>query len=274
MKKWVLDCFSNKRASTFPTSSISCEYDATLRKIFPAFVIDDIKVGRKPPVRHHEVCICFMDIVGYTKMVENVDPALVFEYLNAIFEIVDKYVNKYDLYKLETIGDCYVTVGGLYGQRNQERSMLAFAKHVLNDVSQIKYPGDDDDKEYTQVRVGLHSGPVCSGIIGTNNPRFCLVGESMNVAARMEQKSQAYRIRMSKEFKDKLSPDQKDIVNFTQYWEYSSIDIKGKNEHDTYLSGRFASNNGSFADGHDISERRLCAPPSFYNNRVYDDSTD
>ncbi|GIL56332.1 hypothetical protein Vafri_11715 [Volvox africanus] len=151
---------------------------------------------------HEQVTLLFADIKGFTPMCKEVQPFQVMRMLNDLFSRWDALLGTYGVHKVETIGDCYFVAGGLFcydgdgmvvvrdrSSGNQQpdphhaRRVFEFAKAMLVAASAVPLPTSG---EPVQIRVGIHSGPVVSGVVGTRMPRFCLFGDTVNTAARME----------------------------------------------------------------------------------------
>ncbi|OTF72368.1 hypothetical protein BLA29_012714 [Euroglyphus maynei] len=107
------------------------------------------------------------------------------EILNNLFVTFDKIVNKYDVYKVETIGDAYLAVSGLPNRNTNHAEQIAFlALEFIYCTSHFKI--DHMPNIPLRIRVGIHTGSVIAGVVGLNNPRYCLFGDSVNVASRLE----------------------------------------------------------------------------------------
>ncbi|GFH19270.1 guanylate cyclase domain-containing protein [Haematococcus lacustris] len=125
---------------------------------------------------HENVTILFTDIIGFTTMSRQVAPAQVMQYLNELFTRFDELVDLYQIHKVETAGDCFVAAGGLmtldedgFTVLGSTKQVLAFAKAVLRCAATVPMPHNGLP---TQVRVGMHTGPVVTGLIGTKLPKF------------------------------------------------------------------------------------------------------
>ena len=131
-----------------------------------------------------QVTILFADIVGFTSMSKEVDPAEVMHFLNTLYSRYDQLLDEWGVYKVETVGDCYVVAGGLIeldedgfgcvvhadtGAHAQK--VFGFAKAMVAEAQQVLMP---HNQQPVLLRVGLHSGPIVSGIVGTRMPKFCL----------------------------------------------------------------------------------------------------
>ncbi|KXZ44772.1 hypothetical protein GPECTOR_62g887 [Gonium pectorale] len=147
---------------------------------------------------HRHVTVLFADIVGFTTMCNELEPLQVMAFLNGLFTRFDSLCDIYGVYKVETIGDCFMVVGGLItvdedgfkavrqdGSEDELHAVkvMSFAKAMQREVHGITMPHNG---EPLRLRVGLHSGPVTSGIVGSKMPRFCLFGDTVNTASRME----------------------------------------------------------------------------------------
>ncbi|KAI8465323.1 MAG: nucleotide cyclase [Monoraphidium minutum] len=152
----------------------------------------------KMALHHEQVSILFADIVGFTSMAKTQPPDVVMDLLNDLFTRFDMMLEEYSVYKVETIGDCYMVAGGLIftdaqGYRSVLQSQvdplhaqhtLRFARAMLAAAAEVPMPGCGGAP--VQLRVGIHSGPVVSGVVGARMPRFCLFGDTVNTASRME----------------------------------------------------------------------------------------
>ncbi|KAG2490277.1 hypothetical protein HYH03_011229 [Edaphochlamys debaryana] len=193
---------------------------------------------------HPQVTILFADIQGFTPMCKQLPACVVMKFLNDLFVRFDSLLDVHGVYKVETIGDCYVVAGGLIAEDadgmaavqgggvsdpRQANQVFSFAQAMLHAAAAVTLPTTG---EPVRIRVGIHSGPVVSGVVGTRMPRFCLFGDTVNTASRMESTSQAGAIHASSDTFVLLSPDQR------QGWAPTGgIEVKGKGRMDTFLWG-------------------------------------
>ena len=166
---------------------------------------------------HEDVTILFTDIVGFTKISSTCSPAEVMIMLNKLFSIFDLVSERHNIYKVETIGDAYMCAAGLNLKTEKERMkdsedgccshkgklevgqadpishatrMLNFAQDILKDTKDFVLPNE----ESLQIRIGVHTGDCMTGIVGMKMPRFCLFGDTVNTASRMESSGVPGRI--------------------------------------------------------------------------------
>ncbi|KAG2492666.1 hypothetical protein HYH03_009081 [Edaphochlamys debaryana] len=164
---------------------------------------------------HPGVTILFADIVGFTSMCHAATPLTVMAFLNQLYSRFDAMIDIYKVYKVETIGDCYMVAGGLVaydddgyksvisGSEDALHAVRAmeFAKAMLRASRGVRMPHTG---EPVQLRIGLHSGPVTSGVVGASMPRFCLFGDTVNTASRMESTCRPGCIHVSEATRQRL----------------------------------------------------------------------
>jgi adenylate cyclase len=147
-------------------------------------VAERLKRGEVPIVDHlADVSVMFIDLAGFSQLAATLPPADLVELLNQVFSRYDRLAAPNGLEKIKTIGDSYMVVGGLFGQRPDHLEAMAdMALQVLNEIERLNRTSDIK----LGVRIGLHSGPVTAGIIGKSKFAYDLWGETVNLASRME----------------------------------------------------------------------------------------
>ncbi|XP_025264007.1 uncharacterized protein LOC105258860 isoform X2 [Camponotus floridanus] len=204
--------------------------DTLLFQMLPPSVAQQLKQTQQVPAEYYEaVTVYFSDIVGFTEIAAENTPLEVVTFLNSIYKLFDARIECYDVYKVETIGDSYMVASGL-PVRNGDKHVSEIATMALDllaasSVFQVpKRPG-----ERLQIRSGAHTGPVVAGIVGSKMPRYCLFGDTVNTASRMESTGEALRIHISLEMKKAL-----DAVGGFKIEHRGLVDVKGKGLMDTY----------------------------------------
>nr|XP_034310406.1 atrial natriuretic peptide receptor 1-like isoform X2 [Crassostrea gigas] len=161
--------------------------DELLYQILPRSVADKLKTGcMVEPEAYACVTISFSDIVGFTSLSSQSTPLQVIDFLNDLYICFDKTIENFDVYKVETIGDAYMVVSGL-PTRNGDQHVVEIARmscSILENAKKFKIKHIPDHR--LSVRIGIHSGPVCAGVVGQKMPRYCLFGDTVNTASRME----------------------------------------------------------------------------------------
>ncbi|XP_006170026.1 heat-stable enterotoxin receptor [Tupaia chinensis] len=166
--------------------------------LLPRLVVKSLKEkGIVEPEFYEEVTIYFSDIVGFTTICKYSTPMEVVDMLNDIYKSFDQIVDHHDVYKVETIGDAYMVASGL-PKRNGNRHAIDIAKMALDILS---FMGTFELEHLPGlpiwIRIGVHSGPCAAGVVGIKMPRYCLFGDTVNTASRMESTGLPLRIHVS-----------------------------------------------------------------------------
>ena len=172
------------------------------------------------------VSILFADFVGFTSMVENTDPGDLIRDLGIYFSGFEKIINKYEVRKVKTIGDCFMCVSGIPSQKGTHAiNMCLAATDMLKFVDAINAQNVIFDKPQWHLRIGIHSGPVIAGSLGNV---FDIWGDAVNIAARVESMGEADKIHIT----EKTSYYLKDQFNLIQRGE---VELKGKGKWSTFF---------------------------------------
>ncbi|KAK5856644.1 hypothetical protein PBY51_008227 [Eleginops maclovinus] len=216
------------------TSLYKAERDRADRLNFmllPGPVVRSLKeTGRVEPELFEEVTIYFSDIVGFTTLCHYSTPMEVVDMLNDIYKNFDSILDHHDVYKVETIGDAYMVASGL-PKRNGDRHAVDIA-HMALDM--LAFVGTFELQHLPGIplwiRIGVHSGPCAAGVVGNKMPRYCLFGDSVNTASRMESTGLPLRIHASQSTINIL---QRTDCNF-EYEKRGETYLKGKGKEMTY----------------------------------------
>jgi len=166
-----------------------------LFKIMPRKAIKKLHRGQTVIERYNMVTIFFSDIVGFTNMAGTMRPVQVMKMLNALYKEFDRIAAKHDVYKVETIGDAYMVVGGCPDRCNGVRGAEKVALFAIDIIKMVKEEFRTENGSSIQIRCGLASGPVVAGVVGNAMPRYCLFGDTVNLASRMESTSKTMKIQ-------------------------------------------------------------------------------
>ncbi|CAI9730995.1 speract receptor-like [Octopus vulgaris] len=169
-----------------------------LSQMLPRKVANDIREGNKIDPEYFEcVTVFFSDIANFSNICEESNAFEIVDFLNETYNIFDEVLDDYDVYKVETISDSYMVVSGL-PEKNENRHAGEIAKMALDLMSMVTvFEIPHMPKSTLQLRIGIHSGPVVSGVVGKLMPRYCLFGDTVNTASRMESSCYALRIQVS-----------------------------------------------------------------------------
>jgi class 3 adenylate cyclase len=197
-----------------------------LQNVLPKAIAERLKAGQRTIVDSFiDSTVLFADIVGFTRIAAKQSPHRTVQLLNEIFSSFDRIAEQLELEKIKTIGDAYMLVSGVPSMRNDHAEACAHAAfemleavRVFNHRHQLAW----------SIRIGMNSGPVVAGIIGTRKFSYDLWGDTVNIASRMESHGQPGQIQIS-EITMKL------LGNKFDFQPQGEIDIKNSAPMPTYL---------------------------------------
>uniref|UniRef100_A0A8C9L144 Guanylate cyclase n=1 Tax=Serinus canaria TaxID=9135 RepID=A0A8C9L144_SERCA len=202
-----------------------------LSQMLPPSVAEALKTGGTvEPEYFDQVTIYFNDIVGFTSISALSEPIEVVDLLNDLYSLFDAVLGNHDVYKVETIGDAYMVASGL-PKRNGNKHAAEIANmslDILSSVGTFKMRHMPDIP--LRIRIGLHTGPCVAGVVGLTMPRYCLFGDTVNTASRMESTGLPYRIHVSQSTVDILQ-------NLNEGYEIiprGKTELRGKGVEETY----------------------------------------
>ncbi|KAM9385908.1 atrial natriuretic peptide receptor 1 [Pholidichthys leucotaenia] len=201
-----------------------------LYQILPHSVAEQLKRGETVQAEAFDsVTIYFSDIVGFTALSAESTPLQVVTLLNDLYTCFDAIIDNFDVYKVETIGDAYMVVSGLPVRNGKlhAREIARMSLVLLDAVKNFRIRHQPD--QLLRLRIGIHSGPVCAGVVGLKMPRYCLFGDTVNTASRMESTGEALKIHVSEATRLVLQ----DFSCF-QLQLRGEVEVKGKGRMRTY----------------------------------------
>ncbi|MBL7775113.1 MAG: adenylate/guanylate cyclase domain-containing protein [Saprospiraceae bacterium] len=201
-----------------------------LLNILPAETMQELKkFGHSNTRRHEMVTVLFSDFKDFTRISEILPPEQLVANLDYCFQAFDRIVQVRGLEKIKTVGDCYVCAGGL---TNSEAGSAAAVVRAAQDMIAALQTFNDqqaaEGKPAFEARIGIHTGPLVAGIVGIKKYAYDIWGDTVNIAARMEQSSEGGRINIS-EATFELVKDQFNCVY------RGKVDAKGKGPVDMYF---------------------------------------
>ncbi|MDF0553174.1 adenylate/guanylate cyclase domain-containing protein [Kamptonema sp. UHCC 0994] len=197
-----------------------------LLNILPQPIAERLKQGQNNIADGFaEVTILFADIVGFTEISSRVSPQELVDLLNQIFSAFDRLSEEYGLEKIKTIGDNYMVAGGLPMPHPDHAELIA---EMALDMQQEILRFSIECGKPLNIRIGINTGPVVAGVIGTKKFIYDLWGDAVNTASRMESQGIPGKIQVS-------SSTYKLLCDKYLFEERGIIQVKGKGEMTTYL---------------------------------------
>ncbi|KAG1663194.1 Soluble guanylate cyclase 88E [Nymphon striatum] len=233
--------------------------DQLLYQMIPKAVADRLRQGAGSV----ETCqyfdattILFSDVVGFAEISCKISPMQIVALLNGMYSLFDKLSEVHQVYKVETIGDSYMVVCGAPEKNSMHAIKICeMGLDMVNVIGQLEDPSTGDK---LQIRVGIHSGAVVAGVVGLKAPRYCLFGDTVNTASRMESNSEALKIHISEYTRMYLKEE----------WEVKlrgNVQVKGKGAMNTYwligkVGGQRAPSRTSCCDDRPSEKRNRQCP--------------
>jgi len=172
--------------------------DLLLLNILPSRTAKELKEKGKVEARKFKaVTVMFTDFQAFTRHSQNLSPEKLVKSVDHFFSAFDKIIEKYGLEKIKTIGDAYMCTGGLISKGPMQPIKVIHAAFEILDFMKKESESDNDDIAHFDVRIGINTGPVVAGVVGTKKFAYDIWGDTVNVAARMETNSQAGMINIS-----------------------------------------------------------------------------
>ncbi|UWQ09219.1 adenylate/guanylate cyclase domain-containing protein [Aliiroseovarius crassostreae] len=169
-----------------------------LHSIMPETVAHELRQnGGVVPRRFENATVMFADFVGFTAHAETLDPMILVQILDQYYSEFDRIAAKHGVEKVKTIGDAYMCIAGLGDDRASADRMLQAAQNCLKYVKTVRPFGIAEDMPLWQIRIGINSGPVSTGVIGQDRLSFDVWGDTVNLAARLVRASHVNSMLLS-----------------------------------------------------------------------------
>jgi class 3 adenylate cyclase len=206
--------------------------DSLLLNILPDEIAEELKrFGRSYARKHNQVSVLFADIKGFTLVAETLSPEKLVTALDEVFRAFDNIVDKYDMEKIKTIGDAYMCACGL--PRSDTDNAIKAIKTAIDMQQFIHGFGlacRIQNLPEFEIRIGIHTGPVIAGVVGSRKFAYDIWGDTVNIASLMEQHGEVGKINISANTYALI----KDCYDCT---ERGKIEVKSKGGIDMFFVG-------------------------------------
>lgn len=226
----LIQKLNDKLISYVPLDKTSLKLEL-LKKILPFELEDKYLTQSKEYKPYNMICVLFTDIVSYTELAKMYDDHVIYKMLNDIYNRFDAIVIRYgNLQKIETIGDAYMVVGDIYTNdtKNHVKNIILLAIDFLNEIKNIQSPNNKP----LELRVGINIGKVVVGILGVEIPRLCVIGNTVNVASRLQTTAKSNTIQISKHVYE--IANETDFGKDIQFEHNKNVFLKNIGTTDTY----------------------------------------
>ncbi|XP_066940085.1 atrial natriuretic peptide receptor 1 [Macrobrachium rosenbergii] len=224
-----LEALVQERTADYLEEKRRCE--EVLYQLLPKSVASQLIAGKSVVAETYDsVTIYFSDIVGFTALSAQSTPLQVVDLLNDLYTRFDAIIENFDVYKVETIGDAYMVVSGLPVRNDtcHVREISGMSLALLKEVETFTIRHRPEDK--LKLRIGIHTGPCVAGVVGLKMPRYCLFGDTVNTASRMESNGLPLKIHVSPTTCSLLCQHYPSFVLECR----GEVDMKGKGRVTTY----------------------------------------
>ena len=153
-----------------------------LYNVLPQAVAARLKAGEAVADAFSDVTVIFADLVGFSGITKRLSPGHLVKLLNGFFSAADQCAERHGIEKVKTIGDAYLAVSGGMSSTNDVPAALNFSRDLMSEVGALASDSGIDLK----VRIGIHTGPVVGGVIGSSRLSYDYWGDTMNIASRLQ----------------------------------------------------------------------------------------
>ncbi len=173
--------------------------DELLLNILPKQVAEELKKNAKvAPRKYKQVTVLFTDFKGFTQQAEKMSAEKLVNELDTIFRAFDHILPKHNVEKIKTIGDSYMCAGGLPTPNNTNATdVVNAALEMLSFLNKLKKERQKNKQAFFEVRIGIHTGAVIAGVVGTKKFAYDIWGDTVNTASRMESSGEPGKINIS-----------------------------------------------------------------------------
>jgi len=173
--------------------------DELLLNILPSETADELKSNGAVKARNFElVTVMFTDFKGFTYMAEKLSAQELVSEIDYCFKAFDQIIFEHNIEKIKTIGDAYMCAGGLpVANKTNPLDVVKAALEIQKFMTRLKQEKESQGLPCFEVRIGIHTGPVVAGVVGTRKFQYDIWGDTVNIAARMESSGEVEKVNLS-----------------------------------------------------------------------------
>lgn len=204
--------------------------DELLLNILPLEIAEELKEkGEASAKVYNQATILFADFKNFTKVVEDMNPQLLVKLIDRYFSQFDQIMQTHGIEKIKTVGDAYIAAGGVPDpKKGSPEKVIKAAIEMHKFTKQVILENKPKGLPFFEIRIGIHTGPVVAGVVGKLKFAYDIWGDTVNIAARLEQNSDAGKINIS-------GSTFKAIQHFYSCTYRGKVSAKNKGEIDMYF---------------------------------------
>ena len=206
-----------------------------LLNILPEETAQELKEKGHANAKHiDQVTVLFTDFKGFTAMSEKLSPEALVKDLHLCFSLFDDICEKYGVEKIKTIGDAYMAAGGLPSpNQTHAQDVVKAALEMVEAVESGKVKKIAENLPFFEIRIGIHTGPVVSGIVGVKKFQYDIWGDTVNTASRMESSGEVGKVNISQATYQLIKND-----SYFKFHNRGKIEAKGKGKIEMYFAAK------------------------------------
>ncbi|MBP7478035.1 MAG: hypothetical protein KA797_05880 [Chitinophagales bacterium] len=195
----LLFLYFSKKKANIKIEQEKKKSDELLLNILPEEVADELKKYGKTKAKSYSlVTVLFADIKNFTKLSEKMTPEQLIKELDIVFGAFDEIIQRHNIERIKIIGDCYMCAGGIpVANTTNPIDVVSAAREMCSFMNKINIDKKAAGHEFFNLRIGVHSGPIVAGIVGTKKFAYDIWGDTVNIAARLESSGEVGQINIS-----------------------------------------------------------------------------